>query len=402
MQLELKLEITLGRALTAQRGFAAPQTREAYRRAHARCEALGDQEWLPLILLGLWTGDWCAADYQSALREAQELHSWGERNGNSAGLAVAHLAFGMTLTLLGNLPPARRHLEQALKINQFGVPGRHPFLFSDLDGRISSLTYLHDCLLLLGFPDQAEAVAKEAIALMPSQLYSRALAQNHTLRMYVFERDAQKAAATGSALLRLSEDQGYPYFIGTSMVSTGWAPARSGDTAKGIELCRKGMAQLRTIGANCWFPRYYALLAECYQQAGDPQRGCQAIAEAQKSIESTGERIWEAEILRLKGSLLLRPGSNGREAEACFVAALRRARGQEARLLELRAAASLADLLSRNGKVTRAREVLARTYQTFTEGFDCPDLRNARVLLDTLSEQSQPRSKPRRVKDGRG
>jgi predicted ATPase/class 3 adenylate cyclase len=401
-QLELKLEITLGRVLTARRSYTAPETREAYRRARARCEALGHQAWLPLIMLGQWVGAWSAADHRPSLKLAQELYGWGERNNDRGGMAVAHLAYGMTLTLLGDLVRARLHLEQALQINEFGAPGRHPFLFSDTDGRISSLTYLHDCLLLLGFPHQAEAAARQAAALTPSQLYSRALAQIHMLRMHVFDRDVEKAATVSSALLRLSEEQGYPYFIGASMVYRGWALAQGGDTANGIELCHRGMTQLRTIGANCWFPRYYALLAECHEQAGDPERGGEAIAEAQRSIESTGERIWEAEILRLKGRLLLLAGNHGREAETCFVAAVTTAHQQKARLLELRAATSLADLLQRKGNLTQARDVLVRIYETFKEGFDCADLQNAKALLDALSTRSQPRSKPRRAKDGRG
>jgi hypothetical protein len=116
-----------------------------------------------------------------------------------------------------------------------------------MEGRISSLTYLHDCLLLLGLPEQAAAVAKQAEAVMeeggattPSRSYSRALAQNHMLRMHVFERDVQKVAAMGAALLRLSKDQDFPYFIGTSMIYTGWAWAMRARPSKGSNFAKKG------------------------------------------------------------------------------------------------------------------------------------------------------------------
>ena len=255
---------------------SAPETRDAYNRARARCEALGNQAWLPMIILGQWLGAWSAADHQTALKEARALCAWGERNKDVAAIAVSHFSFGMTLTVLGDLAGARRHLEQGLQINKFTLPSRPPFLFSDGDGRVSSLTYLHDCLLLLGLPDQAaaaaaqaEAAAQEAAARIPSQSYSRALAQNHLLRMHVFGGDVQKAMAVGSALLQLSQDNGYPYFIGTSTIYVGWALVQGGEVLRGIELYLKGMEQLRSIGANCWFPRYFALLAECYGQAGE-------------------------------------------------------------------------------------------------------------------------------------
>jgi predicted ATPase/class 3 adenylate cyclase/CheY-like chemotaxis protein len=389
-QLELNLAVILGRVFTARRSYTAPETREAYRQARHRCEALGNHALLPLIILGQWLGAWSAADHQSALDQAQHLYACGERTGTSSVSAVAHMTLGMTLALLGDLEAARRHFEQALQIDRFALPPREPPLFPDTHGRISTVTYLHDCLLLLGFPDQAqrmcrqaEAVADETGTSTLSQSYSRALAQNHTLRMHVFRRDIKRIAVVGSALLQLSQEQGYPYFIGTAMIYTGWALAHDGETARGIDLCHQGMTQLRTIGANCWLPRYHALLAECHQQAGDFERGSQAIANALQGLEITRERIWEAEIYRLKGHLRLRAGDR-EEAQACFLNAIRVARRQRARLLELRAATSLALLLAQCGKSAKARQMLAKAYAWFTEGFDHADLQQARSVLETL------------------
>ena len=205
------------------------------------------------------------------------------------------------------------------------------------------------------------------------------------LRIHVFERDARATAETGGAFLRLSQEQGYPHFIGTAMVYTGWALAQSGDAARGIQYCERGLAQLRIIGAKCWLPLFLALLAECHELAGDGQGSAAAVEQALESVEATGERIWESEIYRLKGKFLLGAGGNPDAAEACFVEALRKARGQQAKLLELRAAVSLADLLKRKGRPAKAREALVPVFDSFTEGFDFIDLREAKVLLDTLA-----------------
>jgi adenylate cyclase len=144
--------------------------------------------------------------------------------------------------------------------------------------------------------------------------------------------------------------------------------------------------QLQSLGAGCWLPLHLALLAECYEQAGDRQRAAATVTKALESVEATGERIWESEIHRLEGKLLLGAGGDAGAAEVCFIEALCKARRQNAKLLELRAAVSLADLLKRKRRPTQAREVLAPVYASFTEGFDFIDLREAKTLLDTLAE----------------
>ena len=386
LQLELTLELTSARALLATRGYTAVETREAYRRARERCEALSDQSSLPLIMHGQWLGAWMTGDHQSALERARELYAWGERNCDTVGVAMAHADLGMTLTTLGRLVEARGHLDEALRINSFALPGRQPFVASDVDGRISALSFMHNCLLLLGLPDQAQAVAKEAASLKPQNLYSQALAQTRTLRMGIFECNAPAVADAGAAVIRLCQEQKYPHLISTAMVYSGWAMAQCDDPANGTALCKRGLVQLQSLGAGCWLPLHLALLAECYEQAGDRQRAAATVTKALESVEATGERIWESEIHRLEGKLLLGAGGDAGAAEVCFIEALCKARRQNAKLLELRAAVSLADLLKRKRRPTQAREVLAPVYASFTEGFDFIDLREAKTLLDTLAE----------------
>jgi predicted ATPase len=393
LRLELKLEILLGRTLTAKSGYTAPETRQAYQRARELCEALDDQASLPLVILGQWLSSWSAADHQSALNDAKELYSWGKSNSESAGMAVGHLAFGMTLTPLGDLINARYHLEQGLRINQFMLAGSQAFLSSDTAGRVSLLTYLHDCLLLLGFPDKARTVAREALSLRAHDMYSHALGLIHTLRMQVLERDVASAAATSAAVFQLSEDQGYTYFIGTSLVYRGWVLAQSGDSAAGIQLCERGLTLLRVIGAKCWLPRYLGLLAECYEQTNSTERRAEVIAEALESVEDTGERLWESEIHRLKGRFLLHARRDEQAAETSFVHALDKAREKNAKLLELRAAVSLTELSKHKRSNKQFYDLLSTVYAGFKEGLDLMDLREAKLLLDNLSESGERRER---------
>jgi class 3 adenylate cyclase/DNA-binding response OmpR family regulator/predicted ATPase len=381
LQLELKLEITLARALLARSGYTAPETRAAYRRAREDCEALGDQSLLPLTMHGQWVCNWIAANHSAALEEAQRLHAWGQKNDEPVGLAVGHSDIGLTLATLGELTQARHHLEQALQINKFALPGREPFVASHVDAHISTWCFLQHCLLLLGFPDQAERAGKQAAALKPDNLYSQALAQTRLIRMRVLSRDPEGTYFEALELLRVAEQQGYPYFVGNAQIYLGWALAQRGESADGLSACQAGLAQLRAAAVKCWMPLYIALLAECYEWAGDHAQAIAAVGEALAAVEATGERVWHAEIMRLKGRLLQAHDGAG-AAKPCFVDALRIARQQGSKLLELRAACSLANLLQRSNKQAQAREVLRPVYGWFNEGLDHVDLRQAKAILD--------------------
>jgi predicted ATPase len=147
-------------------------------------------------------------------------------------------------------------------------------------------------------------------------------------------------------------------------------------------------------GAAIWRPYFLAVLAEGYRLVGAADEGLQVLATALAAVQETGERVWEAELHRLQGELVLQarsqppaPGggmSDTTEAEACFHQALAVAHRQQARTLELRAATSLARLWQQQGKRAEAHSLLAPIYGWFTEGFDTTDLQEAKALLDAI------------------
>ncbi len=121
-------------------------------------------------------------------------------------------------------------------------------------------------------------------------------------------------------------------------------------------------------------------------KGGQIDEGLSALKEGLALSEKTEDRFSLPEFYRIKGELLLaRSARNKAEAEACFKQAIEIARGQEARMLELRAATSLARFWSDNKRLDEARDLLAPVYGWFTEGFDTPDLKDAKALLDGLS-----------------
>jgi len=129
-------------------------------------------------------------------------------------------------------------------------------------------------------------------------------------------------------------------------------------------------------------PYFLALLAEAYGQAGQHEAGLQVLAEAMTLMATTEERWWETEVSRLQGELLLQlPSPDVSQAEAAFLRALDVARCQQAKALELRAARSLSQLWPQHGQREAACNPLAPLYAWFTEGFDTPDLQEAKTLL---------------------
>jgi len=128
------------------------------------------------------------------------------------------------------------------------------------------------------------------------------------------------------------------------------------------------------------------VLAEACGKAGQIEEGLRALEEALEAVQAKEEHLYEAEVYRLKGELLLQQAMpDEAQAETCLQQALAVARRQQARSLELRAAMSLSRLWQRQGKRAAAHQLLAEVYGWFTEGFDTTDLQEAKALLAALT-----------------
>jgi predicted ATPase len=126
-----------------------------------------------------------------------------------------------------------------------------------------------------------------------------------------------------------------------------------------------------------------ALGAAACEITGQVEECLTLLDDALGIIERTGERWFAAELNRHKGQLLLRQG-NFETAEEHYRKALSVAKEQEAKLWELRAATSLARLRRDQDRPSEARDLLAPVYGWFAEGFDTPDLKEAKALLEAL------------------
>jgi len=164
----------------------------------------------------------------------------------------------------------------------------------------------------------------------------------------------------------------------------GWCLGVMNQPAEGVATLLQGLTIYRTTGANLLIPFYLSALAEVYGKASQPEEGLCRLAEAAKLAEMTQERWVEAEIHRLRGTLLVSMDECP-AAEDSYRHALTVAQRQGAKFWELRAALDLARLWRDQGKRTEAHDLLAPIYGWFTEGFDTPVLQDAKALLDELA-----------------
>jgi predicted ATPase len=184
-------------------------------------------------------------------------------------------------------------------------------------------------------------------------------------------------------LVAVTTEQGFPWWGAQGTIYRGCLKVRNGDVTEGMSFLRRGSIDYRTTGAEVWMPYFIALLANASEAAEQIEEALTLLEEALQIVERTGERWFAAELHRHKGQLLLRQGHT-EAAEELYCKALSIARDQEAKMWELRAAVSLTRLRRDQGRRAGARNLLAPVYGWFTEGFDTPDLKEARALLDEL------------------
>jgi predicted ATPase/class 3 adenylate cyclase len=388
-QQELDLQIVLGPALVVTKGPASPAVEQVYARARELCQQVGETPQLFPVLWGLWRLYHNRGEYQRARALGEQLLSLAQQVCDTALLLEAHHALWATLFWSGEFASARVHLEQGKVLYDPQQHRSHALLYGGHDPGVCCLNHAACCLWILGYPDQALQSMREALTLVRelAHPYSLAEALRFAATLYQSRREQQAAHERAEACVVLADEQGFVQQLAQATIIRGWALAAQGQGAEGMAQMRQGLATLRAAGSERQRSYYLVLLAEAYGSIGQTAEGLSLLAEALATVDRTGERGWEAELHRLKGEFLLAQAGERQqvqEAEACFHQALDVARRQQGRSWELRAAMSLARLWQQQGKRAEALELLAPIYSWFTEGFDTPDLQEAKALLEAL------------------
>ncbi len=401
-QQELAVQIALGSVLVATQGYTTPAVKSVYTRARELCRQVGDTPQLFSVLNGLRRFYYLRTEFTTARELAEQLLVLAQTSNDPALFVLAHQALGVVAYSLAELIPAREHLEQAPALYN---PQQHRFhtLFYGEDPSVISMSFEIWVLWLLGYPDQALGKIRQALALAQelSHPLSLALALNFAAWLHQLRGEGQAVQERIATAIILASDQGFPNWLAQSTILRGWRLAEQGQREAGMTEMRRGLADYRATGATLMVTYFLALVAEVYGKMGQAGEGLSVLADALATVDTYGERFYEAELHRLQGELTLQQfncqNSNSRggqsaipnaeavaQAATCFRRAIDIASRQQAKSLELRAVMSLCRLRGEQVKRAEALQMLADIYGWFTEGFDTADLKDARALLDEL------------------
>jgi TOMM system kinase/cyclase fusion protein len=384
---ELGLQTVIGPAWMALRGYAAPEVEQAYTRARALCEQIGETSHLFAVLWGLWLMHHVRANLKTAHELGDQLLQLAQQVEDPPLLVEAHRNLGATLFGLGEFIRAQTHLEKSQALYDSQRHRFHVSLFGQ-DPGVASLSYGSWILWLRGYPDQALERVYEALTLAQelSHPFSIAYATTWTAWVHQLRREGKGVHEQAKAATALCAEQAFEQWGAWATSLLGWGLTELGQMEEGIPQIRQGLAKSQATGAELLRPYYLSLLAEAYGKAGLAKEGVTVLDEAIDTVNRNSERLHEAEIYRTKGELLLNLSEgNTAEAEKSFRKSLMVAQAQGAKSLELRTAVSFSRHLHKQGKKEEAPQVLAEIYGWFTEGIDTRDLKEAKALLEELS-----------------
>jgi class 3 adenylate cyclase/predicted ATPase len=388
-RLELDLQIPLVAALLGARGYAHPDVSSALERSRqlvASTAATGTPLHF-LVLYGTWVVDYVGGNIEGVLRHARQFLSLAEQQPNPAPRLIGHRILAAGLLVSGDFAEARPHVETAVALYQPEEHREFAFRYGQ-DIGASALCYLCWAQWHLGCPDQAQDTADRALR------HARDFGHAHTLAYTLWHiaipallaRDVARVDAFATESVAVSAEHGFPLWLAYADILLGWVSSQRGQHAAGINRMRRGIAAASKTGARVLEPLFLGLVADALAFAGAFPEASAVLEQALARSAEAGERWADAELHRLRGELALRvPQPDVRSAETSFRTAMEIAGRQGARGFELRSATRLARLIGQQGRRDEARELLAPIYGWFTEGFDTPDLQDAKALLAELA-----------------
>jgi tetratricopeptide (TPR) repeat protein len=384
---ELELQLALGIAYQGGVGGQAPGLKKAFTRARELCEQLGKKSLISQVTGGLSVFYYVRADYRKALELARTSLSHAEQAEDPIFIALGHWYNGFLLCTQGEFPQASKHLAEVV---DFYDPQQHHYPFVSIrgsDAGTGALAYDACCLWCLGYPDQAMKRSQEAFQLADelNHPYSQADVICHAgCLLHAMCRDAVALQDCAERLMNLAETKRLTGWLGTGLSFYAESLAMQGNLDQGIPQIIQGIIDMKSSGILLHLPGTLYFLAEAQGEAGQPEVGLKTLGEALALVEQRGDRLWEAEIHRLKADLLCMQGEY-EAAERNYHTAIEVARGQSAKSWELRVSTGLASFWKSQGRIEEARVLLGDIYAWFTEGFDTLDLKEAKALLEEMS-----------------
>lgn len=383
---ELRLLCHVGEAQMAARGYGAPDSLQSFEQA---CHLLNESHGMTLrvrVLHGRWATLSARGESVSALSLGKDLLDKVSRRPDRMAELVALRMLGSTEFAMGRLADAQRHLRDAAALHDLArCQSVAPEPDVEPGAGISACGLLARTEFLMGDNRQAERVMQDALAAgaAGASLLTQASVHHHAALLYVLSRDAARAEREAQRLLQMALQhrlQMWEAYARADLASVFLELAKYPEAVEGYE---RSLALLEHAGARLVAPLFNAGLARALAACG---RVRDASSVMDKAVAGIGTVRWcEAELWRVRGELCLVEQDKAPEAAEWFARALAAARSQGAKAWELRAALSLARLLSTQGRSLEARAVLLPLVQALGDRFDTADLREATALLSVIA-----------------
>jgi class 3 adenylate cyclase/tetratricopeptide (TPR) repeat protein len=378
----LDVRMALGPALIAVHGPTAEEVRSSYDRALVLVERTGDVSCRFPVVWGLWFVAFTRGEYRDAIDGARRLLSAAQGEDDSNRLLEAHHSMWATLNAMGQPAAALTHAERGIALYNREEHASNIYLYAGHDAGACCRYHAAMNRWLLGYPDQALAGVRDAIAL--AQQLDHPLTIVHTLDRAVwveYQRgEGEAAAETAERLASLADFHGFKGWSELWIIISQRRKAERLDAAALAEtyqeLVQQPHSAWRQVSALCMFAE---LCLDCHH----PAEGLRALA----TVEVTHRNAFYApEVYRLEGELMLIDAErSAAAAEERLRTALDLSRARAEKSLELRAAMSLARLWRAQGKSQEAHQLLGEIYSFFTEGFETRDLVSAKALMRELT-----------------
>ena len=382
---ELQIQVALSPALVANKGYAAYEVEQAYSRAVQICQQACDKEQGFPALWGLWNVYLVRAQEYRAFELAEQLLQLANELKKPEFLLEAHDAMAQSYCYLGELDKTHHHLEQALSIYD---PQQHHALaaiYGEEDAGVACHLYMGWVLCLLGYPEQALEQQHKGLILAQklSDPHSEAMALFFEAVLHKLRREGKQLYASGEKLAAIANEYDLPYWLSCGVVTQGWGLAEQGRYEEGLLQIERGIRLTEASGAAAARPFYIVPLAQVQYDSGKVDEALKTVNQGLDLCQSLGERHWQAELYRLKGLFLI---DQQEEVEGHFQQSLTIAQKQKAKLWELRTTISLCRLWQQQNKHAQALDPLTKIHKWFSEGFEIPDLVEAKALLEELSD----------------
>ena len=380
----MQLYAALGAALFLTKG-SCPEMVAAWTSAFEIAESLDDADYRLRALWGLFIDRITSSSYRAALAVAEKFCTYAAKTTDPADGPIGDRLVGLALLTLGDQEGARRHIERMLG---HYVARRSHIIRFHYDQRLLALSHHSLILWLQGFADQAMRsvechVVDPRTSDHPVSLAAALLQSASPVALFV--GDLTLAERYVKAHMDLSARHALELWNLAGRCFGGVLLVKRGEIGTGLELLRTAFSRIPQNAFSLLYTLFLAEIADALGRDAKAAEGLSIIDEALARSERNEERWCVAELLRIKGELILREGAPqaATAAEEHFLRSLDWARRQGALSWELRTSTSLARLQQDQGRAAEARSLLQPVYDRFSEGFETADLKIAKAYLDS-------------------